>query len=117
MPTTIRGAMPVAQTISDFDGDWWLLIEEQDLDHSGDQRWTLRGGRVIRHGADVGTCQIEDDQLVVTAAEGEHHSQMRFSLLARAAGFSVDLLSGFIEDQEGPVYCAMLRNVGLGTDG
>jgi hypothetical protein len=37
-----------------FEGDWWLLVEEEELDRAP-QRWTLRAGRVSHLGKDVGS--------------------------------------------------------------
>jgi hypothetical protein len=86
-----------------FEGDWWLLIEEEELERSPEQRWTLQAGRVSHLGSAVGTVALVGDALVIdTATRG----MMRFHPDDAAP---LTYLQGNIEDGVLPTYCTFIR--------
>jgi hypothetical protein len=85
-----------------FEGDWWLLIEEEELERTPEQRWTLRDGRVWHLRAEVGTAALESGCLVITAVVGV----MRFHPHEAAP---LTYLQGNIEDGVPPAYCTFIR--------
>ena len=57
--------LTLAYDLIAFEGDWWLLIEEQYHDRSSDQRWTLRDGRALNLDVEMGTYSLDGDCLVI----------------------------------------------------
>jgi hypothetical protein len=86
-----------------FEGDWWLLIEEEVLEHTPEQRWTLRDGRVSHPGSTVGTAAIEGDALVINT---ETLGMMRLHPHDAAP---LTYLQGNIESGVLPSYCTFIR--------
>jgi hypothetical protein len=94
---------PLAHDLAAFEGDWWLLIEEEEIERAPEQRWTLCGGRTFYLGEDVGTAAIEGDALVINTAT---RGVMRFHPHEAAP---LAYLQGNIEDGVLPTYCTFIR--------
>jgi hypothetical protein len=93
----------LAHDLAAFEGDWWLLIEEEELERTPEQRWTLQADRVSHLGSTVGTVGFEGDTLVIdTATRG----MMRFHPDDAAP---LTYLQGNIEDGVLPTYCTFIR--------
>ncbi|WP_260598263.1 hypothetical protein [Sphingomonas endolithica] len=86
-----------------FEGDWWLLIEEEELEHTPEQRWTLRDGRVFHLGEDVGSASFEAHCLIINTIT---LGAMRFHPHPAAP---LAYLQGNTEDGEFPTYCTFMR--------
>jgi hypothetical protein len=93
----------LAHELAAFEGDWWLLIEEEELERTPRQRWTLRDGRVSHLGSTVGTVALEGDALVIDTAT---RSMMRFHPHEAAP---LTYMQGSIEDGALPTYCTFIR--------
>jgi hypothetical protein len=93
-----------------FEGDWWLLVEEEELDRAP-QRWTLRAGRVSHLGKDVGSASLEGRCLILSTST---MGTMRFHPRAAAPH---SYLQGNIEDGEYPTYCTFMRVEEAGAEG
>jgi hypothetical protein len=87
-----------------FEGDWWLLIEEEELERTPEQRWTLQAGRVSHLGSIVGAVAFQGDALVINTAT---RGVMRFH--PHEAGAPLTYLQGDIEDGVLPTYCTLIR--------
>ena len=100
-----------------FEGDWYLLIEEQPLERTLDMTWTLSAGRIIRRGEDAGSFEVVDDTLIlaITATLDGALDTYRFDLppdQIPLPGFrvpAINSLSGYVDDIEIPSYCTLLR--------
>ncbi|WP_034156925.1 hypothetical protein [Sphingomonas sp. ERG5] len=99
-----------------FEGDWWLLIEEQPLERIPEKKWTLGGGRIIRRGEDVGTYALTEHRLTLTVTstlDGDPDVYW-FSIPADQLPLpdfdepEVNYLSGYIEE-EIQLYCTLIR--------
>jgi hypothetical protein len=86
-----------------FEGDWWLLIEEEELERTPEQRWTLQAGRVSHLGSIVGAVAFQGDALAINTAT---RGVMRFHPHDAAP---LSYLQGDIEDGVLPTYCTLIR--------
>lgn len=99
-----------------FEGDWWLLIEEQPLERIPEMKWTLGGGRIIRCGEDIGTYALTEERLTLTVTStidgapdiywfGIPTDQLPLPDFDEP---EVNYLSGYIDD-EMQLYCTLMR--------
>jgi hypothetical protein len=106
----------MAYDLAAFEGNWWLLIEEQPLERIPELKWTLEGGRIIRRGEDVGTYTLTDDRLTltVTSTLDDDPDLYWFGIPTDQLPLpdfdepKVNYLSGHIDD-EMQLYCTLVR--------
>ncbi|MEG3086082.1 hypothetical protein [Sphingomonas sp. PB4P5] len=94
----------MAHDLAAFEGDWWLLIEEQDHDRSPDQRWTLRDRHAFNLGVEMGTYSLDGDCLVI-----DQSAQGLTMRLNPHQEYPLDFLMGGIEGGVAPTWCTFLR--------
>lgn len=93
----------LAYDLATFEGDWWLLMEEQALDGADDQRWTIRGDRVFHLANDAGKCSVAGDALVLDTVE---LGRMTFRPHDAAP---LKHLQGMVGERDLQTYCTLMR--------
>ena len=71
-----------------FEGDWRLLIGEQDFDDPAIARLTLTDGEVLEAKLPIGTYDIQADRLTIRVSRDGHDETMEFGTMIGEDGRS-----------------------------